>query len=406
MLTLPGGAGLSPMIGSAHRLADFTLPAGTFKRFDLEHVVRLLLDVLSGLAALHEVVADGEPFVHGGVSPQNIYIDEHGTARLVPLLNIHLRGSLKPEENAYAAPELLLGERTDARADVFSVGVMLWEALSGKRLFPDPLLPGVMARVIGRKVPPLSLPTRLRWAQPLCAIAERAIAAEPAERFGSALELSNAMAAAAAQQLSRVDTDAWQEEAPTPVFHPKLHLATLRGSTPPPAVLTIIPSEATVPSVAASLKPEAPPESLEPFEAFEAPKTGKRGRGALWALAAVALGAACWWLPKSGLAARNFAALSQLLPAPARVVGSPAPAKAVELPKPAPVPSVAVPLTPSLASVADDDAAVVTSAAPSAAAPARPASVRQRHPLAAPKAVPGAGKPKSKSRERGDDYGI
>src|SRR5882672_12322947 len=64
MLPLPGGAGLSPVIGSARRLADFTLPAGTFKRFDLEQVVRLFLDVLSGLAALHEVASDGELFVH------------------------------------------------------------------------------------------------------------------------------------------------------------------------------------------------------------------------------------------------------------------------------------------------------------------------------------------------------
>src|SRR6185436_17069522 len=74
---------------------------------------------------------------------------------------------------------------------------------------------------------------------PLCRIAERATAAEPASRYGSALELSRAIEAAAAQQLSRVDSDAWQEEAPTPVFQPRIHLATLRTSTPPPAVLTI-----------------------------------------------------------------------------------------------------------------------------------------------------------------------
>src|SRR4051812_49591695 len=109
MLPLPGGAGLAPVLGHAHRLADFTLPAGTFKRFDLEQIVRLLLDVLSGLAALHEVVTDGQAFAHGQVSPQNIYIDEHGTARLVPLLNGHSMPSVKLEEPAYAAPERLSG---------------------------------------------------------------------------------------------------------------------------------------------------------------------------------------------------------------------------------------------------------------------------------------------------------
>src|SRR3954466_5402535 len=116
MLPLPGGAGLSPVLGNARRLADFTLPAGTFKRFDLEQVVRLLLDVLSGLAAVHEVVTDGQAFVHGQVSPQHIYIDEHGTARLVPLLNGHSMPGAKLEESGYAAPERLAGDPFDARA--------------------------------------------------------------------------------------------------------------------------------------------------------------------------------------------------------------------------------------------------------------------------------------------------
>src|SRR5690349_23863705 len=97
MLPLPGGAGLAPVLGNARRLADFTLPAGTFKRFDLEQVVRLLLDVLSGLGTLHEVVTDGQAFVHGDVSPQNIYVDEHGTARLVPRLNAHSTSGAQPE---------------------------------------------------------------------------------------------------------------------------------------------------------------------------------------------------------------------------------------------------------------------------------------------------------------------
>src|ERR1041384_2008381 len=121
MLPLPGGAGLQPLVGEARRLADFTLPAGTFKRFDLEQVVRLLLDVLSGLTALHEVVTDGEGFVHGEVCPQHVYVDEHGTARLVPLLSSHLTGSSRPEHTGYLAPERLARARLDARADVFSV---------------------------------------------------------------------------------------------------------------------------------------------------------------------------------------------------------------------------------------------------------------------------------------------
>jgi serine/threonine protein kinase len=180
MLPLPGGAGLQPLIGEAKRLADFTLPAGTFKRFELEQVVRLLLDVLSGLTALHEVVCDGEAFVHGEVCPQHVYIDQHGTSRLVPLLSSHLTGSARPEHTGYLAPERIAGEPIDARSDVFSVGVMLWEALSGRRLFSEPTRSAVEARLAERLVPQLS--ARDGWAQPLCAIALKAIALHPAER--------------------------------------------------------------------------------------------------------------------------------------------------------------------------------------------------------------------------------
>lgn len=69
-------------------LSDFT-PAGTFKRFELEQVVRLRLDVLSGLSALHEDLEGGVGFVHGEVSPRHIYVGPDGTARLVPLLSRH-----------------------------------------------------------------------------------------------------------------------------------------------------------------------------------------------------------------------------------------------------------------------------------------------------------------------------
>ena len=399
LLPLPGGAGLAPVVGDARRLADFTLPAGTFKRFDLEQVVRLLLDVLSGLAALHEVVTDGQAFVHGQVSPQNIYIDEHGTARLVPLLSSHSMPSAKLEDVGYAAPERLAGSAFDARADVFSVGVMLWEALAGKRLFPDASPAGLLARSLAFKAPAIRLAANLRWATPLCALAERAIATDPAARFASALDLSNAMAAAAAQQLSTVDTDAWQEEAPTPVFQPRLHLAKLRASTPPPAVLTIG-SNAPV-----AFAESAPPAVAEQAQRSEPAPSRRRGRGVLWALGALGLGAAIvLLLPKAPSGWRNVAAAAQLAPAaepPATVpvavpplVALPAPAVAQDSVASAAVasPSGVAVVTPALAQ---------TSAASMPAASARPTPSRHQRPLAAP-----APKARPKLREHADDYGI
>jgi hypothetical protein len=401
LLPLPGGAGLAPVVGDARRLADFTLPAGTFKRFDLEQIVRLLLDVLSGLAALHEVVTDGQAFVHGHVSPQNIYIDEHGTARLVPLLNAHSTPSAKLEAPGYAAPERLSGVAFDARADVFSVGVMLWEALAGKRLFPDtsPEVLPIGARA--PKPPSIRLAANVRWATPLCAIAERAIASDPADRFASALDLSNAMAAAAAQQLSKVDTDAWQDEAPTPVFQPRLHLATLRASTPPPAVLTI--GGPTPTAFAESAPPAVAHEEEVAPPASSASR--RRGRGAFWGVAALGLGAAGVFLvPKAPTSWRNVAAAVQLAPAvepPAAAAPLSTPA-ASALPTPATL-SVAPPLaTVPVASPSAGALGASPDATPKASASARPTRSRPPRPLTAP--APASGKPRL--HEHGDDYGI
>lgn len=394
ILPLPGGAGLSPVLGNAHRLADFTLPRGTFKRFELEQVVRLLIDVLSGLTALHEVESDGVPFVHGLVSPQHIYVDEHGTARLVPLLPAHFSANAKVERTGYVAPERLLGQPLDARSDVFSIGVMLWEALSGTRLCPDGSVEALPAA--GQRPPAIQLAPRLRWAQPLCAIAERAVAFEPAQRFASAHELSLAIAEAVGAQLSRADGDGWQDEAPTPVFQPRLHLAQLRTSTPPPAVLTVASEPAAAPN---EKEPSvAAPASLEPsaVEAAREPLAARRARGG-WGFAAalgllVAGGVAFRFMPThAGENARKLMAAPPAAAAAAWKQGAPAaPALALST-----APSVAAPA--AAAPVAAVSAAISPSAATSAS----------RVPLAAPaKLKLPVAKGTQKPRSRSEDYGI
>jgi serine/threonine-protein kinase len=400
MLPLPGGAGLSPVLGNARRLSDFTLPAGTFKRFELEQVVRLLLDVLSGLAALHEVVTDGRAFVHGHVSPQHIYVDEHGTARLVPLLN-----GVKVEDAGYTAPERLVGGAVDARADVFSVGVMLWEALAGKRLFPRGL-----SRTNELKAPPIRLSPDARWAQPLCALAERAIALDPSVRFASALELSHALEAAAAQRLSRVDTDAWQEEAPTPVFQPRLHLATLRASTPPPSVITIAPAPAPEAAPAAATPPAATAASLELLDsAVPAPR--RRSRVAWLTVALLALGATALGVSKSP---RTWQRLAASVPA---LAAARAPLSVVEVPVPKPAATLASAFASTLAGEAANARSIATASAAPPALPATSASAQPAPPLAPAKTARSAAVPtlpasppppkrKAPGRAHADDYGI
>jgi hypothetical protein len=277
MLPMPGGAGLAPTLTQGRRLSDFT-PSGTFKRFQLEQVVRLLLDVLSGLSALHEDVEDGVGFVHGEVCPRHIYVADDGTARLVPLLSRHWLLEAATISNGYAAPEFLLSARVDPRADLFSVGVMLGEALTGKPLFPDPALDAVIARLLGGKLLPLLPTLENRWALSLCAIAERAISPYPELRFHTAVELSNAIGVAVAPHLAERAQDVWQTEAPTLVRVPRPAGAAFRTLTPLATVLDVEPG------------PDSLPQPIQvPRERSGVPRPAVQGRW-LVALSAAAVG--------------------------------------------------------------------------------------------------------------------
>ena len=108
--------------------------------------VRIAVDTLAGLHAAHELVDERDRpvgLVHRDVSPQNILVGVDGIARVADFgvakfarKNVASTsdGSLKGKL-AYMAPEYLKGEAIDRRFDVFALGVVLWEALSGERCF-------------------------------------------------------------------------------------------------------------------------------------------------------------------------------------------------------------------------------------------------------------------------------
>jgi serine/threonine-protein kinase len=278
LLPLPGGAGFSPVLNDSRSLADIASRGGT-RRLGLEQSVRLLLDVLKGISALHEVSLDGEPFVHGQIAPQHIYVDAHGKAQLVPLLSSHLNPEVRRAPNGYVAPELLVGDQADARADVFSVGVMLWETIAGRPLFSDTSPDAMVEKMVGGKVPPLTPPARAAWAAPLCAVALRAISANPAHRYASALELSNAIALAGGLHLAAARNGDWPDEAPTAVKPPRPHQVP-RTVTPLTTVVDIAPpssSKEPPPLPAASLK--APPAMRTPISKGPPPLPASISKG-------------------------------------------------------------------------------------------------------------------------------
>ncbi len=106
---------------------------------------RVAAEILRGLSYAHELVdVQGEPLavVHRDVSPANVIVGWDGTVKVLdfgiskarthdtPIESGIVRGKL-----AYMAPEQAEGQTVDHRADVFSTGVVLWEMLTGTRLF-------------------------------------------------------------------------------------------------------------------------------------------------------------------------------------------------------------------------------------------------------------------------------
>ncbi|AKF03933.1 substrate-binding domain-containing protein [Sandaracinus amylolyticus] len=168
-------------------------------------VLRIVLDALQGLAAAHDLRdASGRPLglVHRDVSPQNVLVGLDGVARLTDfgVARAEARrattreGTLKGKLG-YMAPELSAGETADARADLFAMGVVLWEALIGRRLFDGESDAEIAIRVSTAPVATLSSIEPSLAA--LDAVMSRALARSRDARFGSAREMSDALERAA-----------------------------------------------------------------------------------------------------------------------------------------------------------------------------------------------------------------
>jgi serine/threonine-protein kinase len=158
--------------------------------------VSILVQALRGLQHAHEKRDDdGTPLrvVHCDISPGNIVVSWGGTAKLVDFGISRATIQLRVEDHSvagkynYMAPEQIKGQPVDARTDLFSLGVILYELTCGKRLFrgrPEQ----VMRLVIEDPIPP---PSQVQPDYPaaLERIVMRALERDPARRWQSAREL-------------------------------------------------------------------------------------------------------------------------------------------------------------------------------------------------------------------------
>ncbi len=164
----------------------------------LETALRVLVDALTGLGALHGLRDMSDPkrpvfkLVHGGLTPDCIIVGLDGIARVAGVSRLRsATARLAGTGSAYLAPEVLLeDDSADARADVYSIGVMLWEALSRRRFLPDLQPSAIVTQLLSGRLPPVTLPEGAPWAAPLADVVTRALSADPDKRFATAAAMA------------------------------------------------------------------------------------------------------------------------------------------------------------------------------------------------------------------------
>jgi eukaryotic-like serine/threonine-protein kinase len=157
--------------------------------------VAVMVDVLYGLQAAHDAKGEnGEPLgiVHRDVSPQNIMVGSDGISRVLDFgiaKAAHqartTRDDIVKGKLAYMAPEQLQRQPIDRRTDIFAASIVLWEILTGERLFHGEDAGGTVAAVLGAPIPAPSEVTR-SIPRALEEAVLRGLARDPAERFASA----------------------------------------------------------------------------------------------------------------------------------------------------------------------------------------------------------------------------
>jgi eukaryotic-like serine/threonine-protein kinase len=161
--------------------------------FALPRVMKLMEQVCSALDFAHR-----HNVVHRDIKPANLMltsddvvkITDFGTAKILQFgtaQTAHVMGT-----PSYMSPEQVKGKPVDGRSDIFSLGVILYELLTGEKPFPGQNITTVIYKIINEEpIPPRSLDSSIHPG--LSAVITRALAKDPAARYQSCHELLSAL---------------------------------------------------------------------------------------------------------------------------------------------------------------------------------------------------------------------
>jgi serine/threonine-protein kinase len=161
--------------------------------FPVPRVLKLMEQVCSALDFAHQ-----HNVVHRDVKPANLMltsedivkITDFGTAKILQFgtaQTAHVMGT-----PSYMSPEQVKGKPVDGRSDIFSLGVILYELMTGEKPFPGQNITTVIYKIINEEpIPPRSLDSSIHPG--LSAVITRALAKDPAARYQSCHELLSAL---------------------------------------------------------------------------------------------------------------------------------------------------------------------------------------------------------------------
>jgi eukaryotic-like serine/threonine-protein kinase len=245
--------------------AEKPVPAGI--------ALRIAADLCGGLHAAHELRGENGQllgFVHRDVSPHNVLVTFEGVPKLIDFGVAKARDLASGRESSvcaglkgkvrYMAPEQALEEPIDRRADLFSVGAILFQLLTGRAPLEGPNELAVINALLSTApiFVPEDLPEPVQW------ILRRALARKPEQRFADAAEMQNAIELALVE-LGEPDShaDVAQCLAWIDPRDPDEEQTSIHAAARPPAQTAILDQPSTLPKAVLPM-PLPPQPSVEP----------------------------------------------------------------------------------------------------------------------------------------------
>jgi predicted Ser/Thr protein kinase len=338
------------------------------QRFPVLETVRVMEALLEGLQFSHE-----RGVVHRDIKPANVMITLDGQVKIADFGIARIESSSMTQAGtimgtpAYMSPEQFMGQTVDARTDIYSAGVLLYQMLTGERPFEGSMT-AIMHKALNTTPPK---PSELSVTAPasLDEVVAKAMAKRPEQRYGSAAEFSKALRAA------------------------------FENAGVPPAAPVAADGDATM-VAAPRAAPAARPASVPAAPPAAQPKAGGSKAPLFAGVAVVALavlGGGGYFLMSGGAPAP--APAPPAVPMPAAPVPVPVPAPTPSpAPAPAPAPApVPVPV-PVPAPVPSPPPAPVVPPSPAPSPAPTPAPARVPVPVPAPTPVPAPVQPPAPAR--------